>query len=201
MKILGHKTAPNFLRIRMFLHEKDIELPFEQENPIDPEYDPSQHIDLTTLYSPPILVLDSGCKIYEVTAICKYLDALEPEPALFGKEPLDEALVEMWLRRLDMYLFDFIVGTSQQLPAWKELNLPKAEECYIMLNDELSRRPYIAGKYFTLADITAFVAIKTLQNSGIALPNNLVSLQEWCKRIDKRPSAECIHLQMSLSVS
>ena len=44
----------------------------------------------------PALVLDDGTVITESIAICRYFEGVQPEPPLFGRGALEEALVEMW---------------------------------------------------------------------------------------------------------
>ena len=52
----------------------------------------------------PTLVLDDGTAIAESMAICRYFEALYPDPPLFGRGPLESALVEMWNRRAEFHL-------------------------------------------------------------------------------------------------
>ena len=49
----------------------------------------------------PALMLDDGTVITESIAICRYFEALQPDPPLFGRGALDIARVEMWNRRLE----------------------------------------------------------------------------------------------------
>ena len=44
----------------------------------------------------PALQLDNGNVIAESMAICRYFDAIQPEPFLFGESPEEKGLVEMW---------------------------------------------------------------------------------------------------------
>ena len=52
----------------------------------------------------PALVLDDGTAITESVAICRYLESLYPEPNLFGRDPKEIAVIEMWTRRAEMML-------------------------------------------------------------------------------------------------
>ena len=54
----------------------------------------------------PALVLDDGTVIAESIAICRYVEALHPQPPLFGEGALEQALVEMWQRRVEFHLLD-----------------------------------------------------------------------------------------------
>ena len=43
----------------------------------------------------PSLVLDDGTVITESIAICRYFEALKPDPPLFGRDALELARIEM----------------------------------------------------------------------------------------------------------
>src|SRR5262249_19650371 len=103
MKILETKTAPNPRRVRIFLAEKGIEVPYAELDILKqlktPEFtrvNPFQRV--------PVLILDDGTAIAETIAICRYFEELQPEPALFGKGAKHRAMVEMWNRRMELGL-------------------------------------------------------------------------------------------------
>ena len=49
----------------------------------------------------PALELDDGTCISETVAICRYLEETHPEPPLFGRTPVEKALVDQWVRRVE----------------------------------------------------------------------------------------------------
>ncbi|WP_440202075.1 glutathione S-transferase family protein, partial [Campylobacter coli] len=49
----------------------------------------------------PALELDSGEVLCESSAICRYFEALQPAPSLFGESALDIARIESWTRRIE----------------------------------------------------------------------------------------------------
>ena len=46
-----------------------------------------------------MLELDDGTQIGEAMAICRYFEALHPNPPLMGMDAKDAAVIEMWERR------------------------------------------------------------------------------------------------------
>ncbi len=104
MKLYNSNLAPNPRRVRIFLAEKGVEIPrievdlakLEQRTPQFSAVNPFQTI--------PILELDDGTRIAESIAICRYIEALHPEPNLFGRSPLEQAIIEMWQRQLELRL-------------------------------------------------------------------------------------------------
>ena len=85
MKLYDGGKAPNPRRVRVFLKEKGIEVPLA---PVDLGKMAHKSVEFTAinpLQRVPALELDDGTVITESIAICRYFEALNPEPALFGK--------------------------------------------------------------------------------------------------------------------
>jgi glutathione S-transferase len=102
MKLYDFAPAPNPRRVRIFLAEKGIEVPTEQ---VDLRAR-AQHEPAFVARNPsatvPVLELDDGTCISESVAICRYFEALQPEPPLMGEGAREQALVEMWQRRMEI---------------------------------------------------------------------------------------------------
>ena len=56
-----------------------------------------------------MLELDDGSQIGQPVAICRYFEALYPQPNLFGRDALEQAVVEMRLQRV---CADVEIGTG-----------------------------------------------------------------------------------------
>jgi glutathione S-transferase len=76
-----------------------------------------------------------------------------------------------------------------QVPAWGEANKPRVFEFLQFLDGELKSRPYVAGKDYTVADITALVAVDFMRVSKLAVPDDLANLRRWHEAVSARPSA------------
>ena len=149
----------------------------------------------------PTLVLDYGTAIAEPMTICRYFEALYPDPPLFGRGPLDSALVEMWNRRAEFHLLAPVATVFQhlhpymkrmvdpQVPAWGEANKPRIFEFLQFLDRELGGRPYIAGEQFTVADITALAAVDFMKLSKLVISDDLANVRRWREAVFARPSA------------
>jgi len=96
MKLYTWALAPNPRRVTIFMAEKGIEMPIEDVGDraaLKPDY-----LRKSTHRRVPVLELDDGTCIGEAMAICRYLEALHPEPPLFGRDPKQAALIDMWER-------------------------------------------------------------------------------------------------------
>src|SRR5712692_1088722 len=102
MKLYDSGRAPNPRRTRIFLAEKGVTLPTEQIDLGAMQQKSAAFTAVNPLQRVPALVLDDGSVLTESIAICRYFEALHPEPPLFGRGAREEAFVEMWNRRMEM---------------------------------------------------------------------------------------------------
>jgi glutathione S-transferase len=201
MKLYDGGRAPNPRRVRIFLAEKGIKIPAEQVDLGTLQQRSDSYTAINPMQRVPALVLDDGTVIAESIAICRYFEVLNPDPPLFGRGALETALVEMWNRRAELHLFLPVSTVFQhlhpamkqmvapQVPAWGEANKPRVMAFLQFLDGELKTRPYVAGDNFTVADITAMVAVDFMRVSKLAVPDSLVSLKRWHGAVAARPSA------------
>jgi glutathione S-transferase len=191
--------APNPRRVRIFLAEKGVALPTEPVDLGAQAHKTPQFRAINPMQRLPALVLDDGTVVAESIAICRYVEALHPQPALFGQGALEQALVEMWQRRVEFHLLTVVSQAFRhlhpamaplevpQVAAWGEVNKPRALEFVAFLDGELKGRPYVAGQRFSVADITAVVAIDFMKPAKIAVPDGLVNLLRWHREVSARP--------------
>ena len=76
-----------------------------------------------------------------------------------------------------------------QVPQWGEANKPRVTEFLNFLDGELKTRAYVAGADYTVADITAMIAVDFMRVSKLAVPDALTSLKRWHDAVSARPSA------------
>jgi glutathione S-transferase len=201
MKLYDGGRAPNPRRVRIFLAEKGIKVPTEQVDLGALQQRTDSYTAINPMQRVPALVLDDGTVIAESIAICRYFEALQPDPPLFGRGPLEGALVEMWNRRAELHLLFQVASVFQhlhpamtqmvspQVPEWGEANKPRVMVSLRFLDGELKNRAYVAGAQYTVADITAMVAVDFMRASKLAVPEELTNLKRWHEAVSARPSA------------
>ena len=105
MKLYDGGRAANPRRVRIFLAEKGINVPTGAGGHRHASSTAPRPIAaINPMQRLPVLVLDDGTVIAESIAICRYFEALHPDPPLFGRGALEGALVEMWNRRAEFNL-------------------------------------------------------------------------------------------------
>ncbi len=202
MRILDEKRAPNPRRVRVFLAEKGIEVPFEPVDIMTGAHKSPEFSQLNPVQRVPVLILDDGTAISETMAICRYFEALHPEPCLLGRTPLEIAQIEMWNRRAE---FNFLFTVAQcfrhshpamaglekpQIPAWAEANKPRVSEIIGIFNEALKDRPFLAGERLTVADITAMIATDFMKPARLTVPEDAAHFKRWYASVSSRPSHE-----------
>jgi glutathione S-transferase len=115
MKFYDGGRAANPRRVRIFLAEKGISVPTEQVDIGALQHRGEAYSAINPMQRLPALVLDDGTAIAESIAICRYFEALHPDPPLFGRGALDTASVEMWNRRVEFHLFLPVTTVFQHL--------------------------------------------------------------------------------------
>jgi glutathione S-transferase len=201
VKLYDYAMAPNPRRVRIFLAEKGISVPTVQLDIAKAENRTPPFLAKNPLGGVPYLELDDGTVIAESVAICRYFEALHPEPRLMGTSAVEQALIEMWQRRMELEVFrhvtgcfqnshEFFKGRIEQVPIFGEVCRRTAAKRLEWLDAELAGRPFIAGDHYTIADITALVAIDFGRVVKIRIAPEQKNLSRWHEAVSARPSAK-----------
>ena len=200
MLLYNTPLAPNPRRVRIFLAEKNVAIPIRDVNLMTHEHKEESYAAVNALEEVPALVLDDGATLTESVAICRYIEALYPDPPLFGRNAREQAFVEMWQRRVEFRLFKPIGLAfrhshpamarleSPQLPQLAEHQRPRAQQMMRFLDGELASRRFIAADDFSIADITAIVAMDLTKLARVEIPDDLPNLSRWRTEVSARPS-------------
>lgn len=200
MRLYDGGRAPNPRRVRIFFAEKGLALP--ELVPIDigkKEHLTPEFTRINPMRRLPVLELDDGTALAETVAICRYLESLHPQPPLFGADAKEQGQIEMWNRRVELGLFSSIMAVfrhshpsmvelEQQVPEWAEANRELIDDHLMIIDLQLAGNPYLCGERFTIADITAGIAIDFMKPSRIALAEDFSHIRRWHGELSARPS-------------
>lgn len=207
MKFYDCKTAPSPRRVRIFLAEKGIEIDTVQVDLGNGEQLGAAFRKLNPDCVVPVLELDDGTCISEVTAICQYVEALHPDPALLGTSKLEQALVSMWNAKIEqqglLAMMDAFRNTAKglvdralpgpepyaQIPELAERGRKRVTQFFRRLDAQLAEQPFVAGEYFSVADISALVLVDFAGWVKLPVPAEAEHLSRWYAEVSTRPSA------------
>lgn len=192
--------APNPRRVRIFLAEKGIDLPETPVNMMKREHKSDEHRARNSLGQVPTLVLDDGTAISETVAICRYFEETQPDPPLFGTTPVEKALVDMWVRRVEFMAMTPVGNywrhahplTARLLTQFKDFGESNRETwsgAQKWLDRELEGREFLVTDRYTIADICLLSTVDFAGWIGLPLDEERTNLKAWHDRVSARPSA------------
>jgi glutathione S-transferase len=175
----------------MFLAEKSFDLQIV-EMELHKDNRTTEFRDKNPMGNLPVLELDDGTCISESVAICRYIEQLQPEPSLFGNNPLDMAVIEMWNRRAEFAFYMPIEFAGGFLGARVAEGAKKrVEKTMHVFNERLSVSKYLAGDRFSIADITAKVALDFgMRFNEIVIPEEVEHFILWNHVLETRESTK-----------
>ena len=200
MKLYGAPNpAPNPRRVRIFIAEKGIDLPEIRVDLRAREHKREAHRARNAAGQVPTLVLDDGRTLSETVSICRYLEALHPEPALFGRGAFEAAEVDQWIRRVEFILMTpvgmfwrhahpYTAPLLTQFNDFGESNRRLAADAMRWFDRQLSGRDSLAGSY-SMADICLLTTIDFATWIGLETPPECENLARWLADMSSRPSA------------
>jgi glutathione S-transferase len=207
LKLYEANGSPNSRRVRIFLAEKGI---CATRVPVDlaaKEQFSDAYIKINPRRVVPALVLEDGTTIGEVPAILRYLEETHPKQPLLGSTPKEKALVTMWERRMEQEGFAAVMETVRngaaglkgraiagphgydQIPELVARGRRRIADFHADLETRLAEVPYVAGDQFSVADITALVAIDFATKAlSLPIPAEHTATRRWYDSVASRSS-------------
>ncbi|HEX5380326.1 MAG TPA: glutathione S-transferase family protein [Phenylobacterium sp.] len=193
--------APNPRRVRIFLAEKGVDLPETTVNMMKREHKSPEFRAKNSMGQIPTLELDDGTCISETVAICRYFEELHPNPPLFGTTPVEKALVDQWIRRVEFAAMTPVGNfwrhahprTAALLTQYKdfgESNKATYQGAQKYMNRELEGHDFLVGDTLTMADICLLSTVDFAEWIGLPVEDEFENLVAWRARMKARPSAD-----------
>jgi len=208
MKFFDCATAPSPKRVRMFLSEKNLDITVVEVDLGARQQHGDAFVKLNSHRTVPVLQLDDGTTLTSSAGICRYLEAAHPEPALMGRNPTECGLIadldwrieqegflavgESFRNRAKSFKDHAVTGEHPhaQIPELVDRGRTRAEHFMSWLDKQLNQREFVAGDQFSVADITAFVAVDFAKWIKLEAPAEQKNLHRWFAAIAERESAK-----------
>jgi glutathione S-transferase len=193
----------------MFIAEKGIAIPLHSVNLPEGEQFSEWFTAINPRQQVPALVLDDGRALAEVPAIWRYLEETFPQPPLLGDDAVDEAVITMWERRVELDgLAPAMEGVRNaagglrgralsgphdydQIPELVERSKRRLSNFYEDFDSRLEDVAFVAGDDFSVADITALVTADFAAGElKMPIPPDARAFQRWYEKVAARPSAK-----------
>ena len=199
-------TAPSPRRARILLAEKNVPYETVQVDLKNSEQLSDAYRKINPLCTVPALRTEEGTVLTDNAAITTYLEARYPEPPLLGSTPNEKAEIASWNWRVEFEGFMAVAEALrnsapalanralpgpinyQQIPELGQRGLSRLQQFFVILNDRLADREFIATDRFSVADITAVVAVDFARVVKVKPSEQHPHLQRWRAAMARRPS-------------
>lgn len=207
MKFYDCLTAPSPRKVRMFIAEKGVTLKTQMIDLANGEHLTDAFGKINPHRTVPVLELDDGTYLLDTFSICIYLEGIFPEPNLMGRDAKERAVIAMWQRDMDLNgqsaIGECFRNSSrglrgramtgpvdyEQIPELAERSRLRVRQFFRDLDRRLADSEYVAGYRFTIADITALVAVDFARAIKETVPEDAVNLNRWREAIMSRSSS------------
>ncbi|MDE1998046.1 MAG: glutathione S-transferase [Burkholderiales bacterium] len=170
-------TAPSPRRARILLAEKGVPHETIQVDLRQGEQFSEAYRQVNPQCTVPALRTDEGLLLTDNAAITAYLEARYPEPPLLGTTPAEKAEIASWNWRVE---FEGLLAIAEalrngspamanralpgpvdygQIPELAQRGVRRVQQFFADLNARLAEHAFVAGDRFSVADITAVVAV------------------------------------------
>ncbi len=208
MKFYDCATAPSPRRARIFIAEKGIDIETIEIDLGGGEQFGEPFRRINPRCTVPVLELDDGTVLTENLGIAAYLEAAFPDPPLLGDTATRKGIVANWNARIEL---EGLLPTADafrnrtkgmknhaitgpkayaQIPELAERGLDRCRDFFAMLNERLSNNEYIAGEYYSIADISALCVVDFAAWVKVTIGEDETHLRRWHAQLSARPSAK-----------
>jgi len=198
-----NSLGPNPRLVRMFMLEKGMSIDTEEVDIMAGQNRQEPYLSKNPWGELPCLETDDGQVIAETTAICEYLEELQPDPALIGSNAEERANTRMWLRRVELHATGpmtdaFRSGAGKAMFEGRRHLVPHAVDDWAAIGQEglakldaaIAGRTFLAGEFLSLADIYAYCLLDFAAAVGQPMAPSNSNVLAWFERVGSRPSAE-----------
>ena len=199
-------TAPSPRRARILLAEKGVAFDTVQVDLRQGEQLSDAYRAVNPHCTVPTLRTDEGLLLTDNAAITAWLEARFPQPPLLGNTPQEKAQIASWNWRIE---FEGLLAIAEalrnsapamanralpgpvnyaQIPELAQRGLARVQQFFVTLNERLAGRDFIATDRFSVADITAVVAVDFARVVKVKPGEQQPHLQRWRAGLALRPS-------------
>lgn len=199
-------TAPSPRRARIVLAEKGIAHEVRQVDLAKGEQLSAEFRSLNPACTVPALVLEDGAVLTDNAGIAAWAEAVQPDPPLLGTTPLEKAQVASWNSKVEgecfMAIAEVLRNTARgmkdralpgpvnyaQIPELAERGRARLLDFLDRFESHMQGRDWVATDRFTLADITAGVALDFAGWVKVDVNADRPAVAAWRAKLADRPS-------------
>ncbi|OED37335.1 hypothetical protein AB833_23945 [Chromatiales bacterium (ex Bugula neritina AB1)] len=207
MRFYDCATAPSPRRVRIFIAEKEITIPVEEVDLASRQQHNDSFIKVNPHRTVPVLELDDGSVLTSTQGIWHYLEYCYPSKPLMGRNAAERGRVidlewrveqegfmavgESFRNKSKAFKRHAFTGGQEygQIPELIERGKLRTGHFFSWLDQLLGDRKFLAGDFFSIADITALVTIDFARWIKCEIPDDHTALKNWYAEVSRRPSS------------
>jgi len=199
-------SAPSPRRARLLLAEKGIQHETVQVDLRNGEQLGDAYRKINPQCTVPALRTEAGVVLADNAAITAWAEAVRPNPPLLGTTPLEKAEIASWNWRVE---FEGLLAIAEamrnsspamenralagpvnyaQIPELGKRGVERLQQFFTVLNGRLQGRDYVAADRFSVADITAVVAVDFARIVKVKPGEQHPHLLRWRATMGERPA-------------
>ena len=200
------QRAPSPRRARIVLAEKGIAHEARQVDLATGEQLSGAYRAINPACTVPALVLDDGAVLTDNAGIAAWAEAVQPEQPLLGSTPVEKAAVASWNHKIESDCFAAIAevlrNTSKgmvdralpgpdnfaQIPELAARGRVRLLQFLSRFEEHMTGREWVATDCFSLADVTAGVALDFAGWVKVDASEGRPAIAAWRARLAARPS-------------
>ena len=200
------QRAPSPRRARIVLAEKGIACDVRQVDLGSGEQLSDAYRAINPACTVPALVLDDGTVLTDNAGIAAWAEAVQPDLPLLGTTAIDKAAVASWNSKIEgecfMAIAEVLRNTSKgmvdralpgpndfaQIPELAERGRARLLQFLDRFEAHMQGRDWVATDTFSLADITAGVALDFAGWVKVDVNESRPAIAAWRARLAQRPS-------------
>lgn len=199
-------TAPSPRRARIVLAEKGIAHDVRMVDLASGEQLSAAFRAINPACTVPVLMVEDGAAITDNAGIAAWAEAVQPEPSLLGRTPLEKAAIASWNARIEgecfMAIAEALRNTARrmvdralpgpenyaQIPELAVRGRARLGHFLDRFELHMQGRDWVATDRFSLADITAGVALDFAGWLKVDVNAAHPAIADWRARLTARPS-------------
>ena len=199
-------TAPSPRRARILLAEKGVAHETIQVDLRSGEQLGEAYRAINPQCTVPALRTEDGAVLADNAAITAWAEARFPDPPLLGVTPMEKAEIASWSWRAE---FEGLLAIAEamrnsspamanralagpvnyaQIPELGQRGLARLQQFFVTLNERLEGRDFVAANRFSVADITAVVAVDFARVVKLKPGEQHPHILRWRAAMAERPA-------------
>ena len=195
IKLFGMGVSFNVNKVRYCLNCLNLKYDWEQTNLMAGENQTQEFLSISPTGKIPAIEID-GFRLFESNAIIRYLATIKNSP-IYPQDAKKRAVIDAWMDYVSIHvahamgrvLFNRVFAPMRDLKVDQEslrVGLEFLDKYFPILEKQLSKNTFLAGKEFSIADINLLAVLDPCELAQISIEKYPL-LKKWRTGLKSQP--------------